>query len=76
MERSAVRTIVDLVLAHADGLDQHQVVAGSVEHEGRVAGGTRQPTEVAAGGQAANEDAGVGGVLLHAHAVAEQRSAA
>ena len=48
---------------------------GGVEHAQRLRRGRRQPAEMAAGGHRADEDALVGGVLLHADAVAEQRAA-
>ena len=50
---------VDFVLADADGLDDHDVVAGGVEHQRRVAGGARQPAEMPARRHAADEHAGV-----------------
>ena len=40
---------VHFVLSDADGLDQHDVEAGRVEHERRVAGRPRQPAQMAAG---------------------------
>ena len=66
---------LDLVLPDADGLDQHDVEAGRIEHERHVAGRARQAAEMPARGHAADEDALVAGVLLHAHAIAEQRAA-
>ena len=66
---------VDLVLADADGLDDDPVLAGRVEHVGRVVRRPRQPAEVAARGHAPDEHAVVAGVRLHADAVAEDRAA-
>ena len=66
---------VDFVLADADGLDEDDVLAGGVEHERGVGGRAREAAEMAARRHAADEDAGVGGVRLHAHAVAEDRAA-
>ena len=71
IETSAVRTMSTLVLADADGLDQDDVLARRVEHQRRVAGGTRQPAQVTARRHAADEDAGVTGMRLHPDAVAE-----
>ena len=66
---------VDFVLADADGLDEDDVLAGGVEDQRDFAGGARQAAEVAARRHAADEDAGVGGVRLHAHAIAEDGAA-
>ena len=66
---------VDLGLADADGLDEHDVAAGGRQHAQRLRRRPRQPAEVPAGGHRADEDAVVGGVVLHADAVAEQRPA-
>ncbi len=67
---------VDLGLAHPHRLDEHHVEAGRVQHAQRLRGRPGQPTEMPSGGQRADVDAGVGGVLLHAHPVPEQRAAA
>ena len=64
-----------LDLADADRLDQDPAVAERVEQADRLRRRERQPAEVAAGGHRADEHAGVGGVVLHAHAVAEDRPA-
>ena len=66
---------LDLGLADADGLHQHHVAAGRVEHPDGLRGRPGQPAEVAAGGHRADEDAGVGGVVPHPHPVAEQGAA-
>ncbi len=66
---------VDFILADANGLDHNQVAAGGVEHGGNVGGGARQSAQGAARGHAANVDAGVGEVVLHADAVAEDGAA-
>ena len=66
---------VHFVLAHADRFDEDDVLAGGVEDERGVGGRARQPAEVAARRHAADEDAGVGDVRLHADAVAEDRAA-
>ena len=66
---------LDLGLPDADGLDQHHVAAGGVEHPQRLRRRPGQPAEVAAGGHRADVDARVGGVLLHPDPVAEQRAA-
>ena len=66
---------VHFVLADADGLDEDDVLAGGVEHERGVGGRAREAAEVAARRHAADEDAGVGDVRLHADAIAEDRAA-
>ena len=50
-------------------------MADGVEQADRLGGRERQPAEVAAGGHRADEHAAVGGVVLHAHPVAEDRPA-
>ena len=52
-----------------------QVAAGGVEHGGNVGGGAGQSAERAARGHAADEDSGIGVVVLHANAVAQNRAA-
>ena len=59
----------------ADGLDQHDVAAGGVEHPQRLRRRPGEPAEVAARGHRADVDAAVAGVVLHPHAVTEQRPA-
>ena len=66
---------VDFVLADADRLDEHDVLAGGVEHERGIAGRAREAAQVAARRHAADEHAGVGGVRLHADAIAEDGAA-
>src|SRR5206468_4911299 len=62
---------VDFILADADGFDQDEVASGGVQKCGDVGGGAGQPTEGAARGHAADVNARVGKVVLHADAVAE-----
>ena len=66
---------VDFVLADSDGFDQDDVEAGGVAEEGEVGGGGGDSTQAATGGHGADEDAGVGVVLHHADAVAEDGAA-
>ena len=63
---------VDLGLAHAHGLDQHDVASGRVQYPQSLRRGPGQPAEMAAGGHGADEDAVVRGVLAHADAIAEE----
>ena len=65
---------LDLALADADGLDDHDVAAGGVEDPQRLRRGPGQPAEVAPGGHRADVDVAVGRVVLHPHPVAEQRA--
>ena len=64
-----------LGLPDADRLDEHDVAAGRRQHAQRLRRRPGQPAEVAAAGHRADEDPVVGGVVLHAHPVAEQRPA-
>ena len=64
-----------LALSHADGLDEHDVAAGRVEHPQRLGRAPRESTEVATRGHRADVDARVERVVLHPHPVAEQRAA-
>ena len=66
---------VDLGLADPDRLDDDAFVAGSVEDANGLGRREGHAAEVSAGGHRPDEDAGVGGVLLHAHAIAQQRAA-
>ena len=66
---------VDFVLADADGLDDHDILAAGVEHQRDLARGAGEAAEVAARRHAADEHAGVAGVRLHAHAIAEDGAA-
>ena len=67
---------VDFVLADADGLDDDDVEAGGVEDDRGLGRRPRQAAEMAARRHAADEHAGVFGVRLHAHAIAEDGAAA
>ena len=66
---------VDLSLADADGLYQHDVRPRRVEDDPCVVGRPRQPAELPAGRHAAHEDPVVGRMPLHPDAVAEYRAA-
>jgi hypothetical protein len=66
---------VDFVLANADGLDDHDVLAGGIEDERHVAGRAREPAKVATRRHAADEDPLVLRVDAHAHAIAEECAA-
>ena len=66
---------VDFVLTDADRFDEHDVFAGGVEHQRRIAGRAGQAAEVSARRHAADEDALVGGVRLHPQAIAEHGAA-
>ena len=48
---------VHLILADADGLDQHQVAPAGIEHRGHVGRGAGEPAERPARGHAADERA-------------------
>src|SRR5262249_51183684 len=72
---SASEAISPSALPHAAGLAQHDATAGGVEHPQRLRHGGGQPAEVPAGCHGPDEHAIVGGVVLHPHPVAEQRSA-
>ena len=62
----------DFVLAGADGLDQHHVLAEGVEGGDDAGGRGGEAAEVAARRHAAQKHIGVGGEILHADAVAEE----
>ncbi len=66
---------LDLGLPDADGLDQHDVAAGAVEHPYRLRRGGGQPAQVPTGRHRPDVDAWVGRVVLHPDPVAEDRSA-
>ena len=63
------------VLTDADRLHQDDVEAGGVEKVDHVIGGLGQPSQEAASGHGANEDAAVGVEVDHADAIAEDRAA-
>ena len=67
---------VDLLLAHADGLDQDDVGAERVQHVDHSRGGSRESARVAAARHRTDEDALVEEALAHADAVAQDRPAA
>ena len=66
---------LDLDLADADGLEQHPGEPGGVEDAHRFGDGEGETTQVAAARHRPDEDAGVGGVALHPHPVAEDGTA-
>jgi hypothetical protein len=66
---------VELVLADADRLDDHRLLAEGGHQPGDMAGGAGQAADVAAGAEAADEDRVIEVVGLHADAVAEHGTA-
>ena len=66
---------VELGLPHPDRLDQHDVHAERIQQTDDVARGARQAAVAAARGEAADEDAGIEEVRLHADAVAQHGAA-
>src|SRR6185436_18123355 len=64
---------LDLALAYADRLHEHDVLPGGVEHGDGVGGGGGQAAQVAARRHRADEDAVVHGMGLHTDAVAQYR---
>jgi hypothetical protein len=64
-----------LGLTDADGLDEDDVEARAVQHPDHLRGGGGQAAEVPARGHRSDVDAGVGGVLLHPHPVAQDGAA-
>src|SRR5208282_5602385 len=66
---------IDFVLPDANRFDHDQVAARSVEHSGGIGRGTRQPSKRSARGHAADENSRIAIVILHAYAVAQNRSA-
>jgi hypothetical protein len=65
---------LDLGLADADRLDQHDLAARRVEHPQRLRGRAGQAAEVAAGRHRPDVDPRVERHVLHAHPVTEQRA--
>ena len=63
------------ILADADGFNHDEVAAGSVQHRSDIGRGARQPAQRAARRHAANINPGIGEMILHADAVAQNRSA-
>ena len=66
---------INLVLADADGFDDHEALAGGIEHERGITRRPRKAAHVTTRRHAADEDLIVLRVRLHAHAVAENRAA-
>jgi hypothetical protein len=66
---------VDLVLTHADGLDQDEAEPRGVHQVDAVGGRPREPAQRAARRHRADEDAGIESEIAHADAVAENRAA-
>ncbi len=67
---------VHLVLADSHRFDQHDILAGGIEHQRRIAGCARQSAQVATRRHAADEHVRVPRVGLHPDPVAENRPAA
>ena len=65
---------VHFILSDTDGFDHDDIATRGIENSRSVGRGAGQATERTAGGHAANEDAGIGVVVLHANAVAQNRS--
>ena len=65
---------LQLGLAHPDGLEEAPIAPGGVEEADRLARCGREPAEVAAGGHAPDEDAGIERVADHPDAVAQDRA--
>ena len=63
---------LDLALARADRLEEHEILAGRVEQEQRLERGLREPAEVAARAHGADEHARVEEMVGESDAVAEQ----
>ena len=66
---------VHLVLANADGLDDHDVLPRGIENERHVARRARKPAEMAARRHASNEHPLVAEVGGHPHAISENGAA-
>ena len=66
---------LDLVLPDADGFDDDVIPAGGVHQAGQIGGGAGEAAHGAAGGHGTDEDSGVGVVLLHADAIAQNGAA-
>ncbi len=70
------RRDLDFVLSHAHGFDDHEVAAGGIHQSAPDRAVARaSPPVAAARRHGADEDAGVGVMLLHADAVAQNRAA-
>src|SRR5664280_992144 len=66
---------LDFVLPDADGFDDDVIPAGGVHEVRQIGRSARQAAHGAAGGHGTDEDAGVGVVLLHADAIAQNGAA-
>src|SRR6266511_954580 len=66
---------LDLGLADADGLHEHNLASGAFQHANRLRGRRGEAAQVAAAGHGPDVDAGIGGVVLHPDPVAENRPA-
>ena len=67
---------VNLVLPHADRLDEDRVAARGVHQVDGVAGGATQASRTASARHRTNEHGGIEGVLLHPNPVTQDRPAA
>ena len=67
---------IDFQLACADGLDQDDVIAASIQRRHHVRRGTGDAAERAPTGHAANEHAGVAEKIAHAEAIPQDRPTA
>jgi hypothetical protein len=65
---------LDFDLSDTNGLDENPQATDRVEQSNCLWRRERKSTEVSARGHRANEHAGIGGVILHAHAIAQNRS--
>ena len=72
---SAIEGDLHLDLSHAHRLDQDRLETRGVKGPDHLRAGRGQAAEVSPGGHRPDEDVAVGGVILHADAVTEQRPA-
>ena len=66
---------VHFILPDSDGFDHDQVASRGIEHGRDIRRGASQSAQRTARGHAANVDSGIGKMLLHADAIAQNRSA-
>src|SRR5262249_34179648 len=66
---------VDFILPDAYRFDHYQVASGGVEDGRHIGGGPGEAAQRSAGSHAADVNSRIGEVILHADAVAENRSA-